>query len=507
MTRERLMPCLAVLLLVGSLGVPTARGSSITFVEYATDAECRLYTVDPASQTPCLLLDLTGEVFGQIKDPAFSPNGHRIAFSSEQDLMSTPWRSNLWVIDSNGGNLRSVTHLTPGSFPANSPTGIVEGTVYEDGQPKDGAWIYVSSLPDEVTADAYGYYRIDDVPVGQQYVTAYDPVILYDGEDFGFSPITVVDGMTSPGDVTLTWDWDNQQGVSSVCWEPSGNTALFIDNSGNLNRIHIQSRDLYDVVDVPAGVSWFDDAAVRTASGEIAVLTSVFYGDYSLEGVWLCAPDGSNMHQIVEDEYAWGSLHWSQDAAILGYTSLVYDQQSQLVSGVPFYDDQGTWLGGIAMDQGYSCEFGGWDPTGEYVCLITWDQQSPEDRSLITVRLSDYTSTQLYNGDLYCASWGPETSAPDEGPGPAEVALLGPAYPNPTRGPVTVHLLMEPATRNPSLKVYDALGRQVSVASRHGHLVRWDGRDAAGKPMPPGTYVLRLEELAHQASTTVTLVR
>ena len=104
------------IMLVASLSLPVT-GASICFVELDDNEDGALYRIDPATPTPTLLVSLVGETFGMVRCPQFSPSGQSVAFSSEEDLMSTPWRSNLWITDRNGQQHYSVTHKTPGSFP------------------------------------------------------------------------------------------------------------------------------------------------------------------------------------------------------------------------------------------------------------------------------------------------------------------------------------------------------------------------------------------------------
>ena len=74
--------------------------------------------------------------------------------------------------------------------------------------------------------------------------------------------------------------------------------------------------------------------------------------------------------------------------------------------------------------------------------------------------------------------------------------ILSPAYPNPFNPNTTINYALKEDVRA-TLKVYDLLGREVRVlVAGHQpaayHSVVWDGRDAAGRPLPSGVYIARL---------------
>jgi len=498
-------------ILLGSLWSLPSAASSICFVEVNEMDACKLYRIDPSNPAPRLILDLSQDTFGDVRDPEFSPNGQLIALACEKDMMSTPWRTNLWTIDRNGQGLTSVTHLTPGSFPSGLPTGSIEGVVYEDGDVKSGAWVYISSLEEGATADVYGHYRIDNAPVGSQYITAYDPNILYDDEDFGFMPMEIVQGMTMTVDVTLSWDWDLQQGAKSADWMPNGQEIVFIDNSGNSNRIGIDGTGLEEVVALPQDVYSFSDVAVRPTNGDMAFITEVWYGDESQAGVWICDANGNNMHQVVEDaSYGKGSIHWTPDGSMFGYSTQLQDQQGTYVDGIAFFDDQGAFQGGVAMNEGWYSEFGGWDPSQEYICVTMWPSGDFSQTTLNTVRLSDYSTTQLYGpAELSFPSWGPEASPVYDQPENIQRQfVLGPAFPNPSRGRVSIKLYGGGAVEPGEIAVYDVTGRQVAQLTAASPFSAWNGCDANGRAVPAGTYIFRLPgQRTRQASTKVVILR
>ena len=81
--------------------------------------------------------------------------------------------------------------------------------------------------------------------------------------------------------------------------------------------------------------------------------------------------------------------------------------------------------------------------------------------------------------------------------------VLGVPRPNPTAGAVTVPVALDGAAR---LDVVDVLGRVVRTASLDGAeaVAEWDGRDAAGRPVAAGVYLLRLSSASGTAAVRVT---
>ena len=73
---------------------------------------------------------------------------------------------------------------------------------------------------------------------------------------------------------------------------------------------------------------------------------------------------------------------------------------------------------------------------------------------------------------------------------------LGQAAPNPALGAATFHFAL-PREGTVSLRIYDAAGRLVRELARGvipagDHSARWDGRDAAGRELPSGVYLVEL---------------
>lgn len=101
---------------------------------------------------------------------------------------------------------------------------------------------------------------------------------------------------------------------------------------------------------------------------------------------------------------------------------------------------------------------------------------------------------------------GNEVSAPLPSSG---LSVL--AYPNPANPAVT--LRFELASNGPvQLVIHDARGREVRrLVQGHvaagPHQVRWDGADAAGRTMPSGVYLYRLQSLGGSSTGRLTLLR
>jgi flagellar hook assembly protein FlgD len=75
--------------------------------------------------------------------------------------------------------------------------------------------------------------------------------------------------------------------------------------------------------------------------------------------------------------------------------------------------------------------------------------------------------------------------------------MIEPGTPNPFSTSTRLSYTL-PAAGPGRLLVYDVQGRQVARLAdglhRAGrHTLQWDGRDAQGRPLPAGTYFLRLE--------------
>ena len=83
--------------------------------------------------------------------------------------------------------------------------------------------------------------------------------------------------------------------------------------------------------------------------------------------------------------------------------------------------------------------------------------------------------------------------------------------PNPTAGAAAIDYVM-PASGRPRITVYDLRGARVAVLDEPAreagaHVARWNGRDAAGRPVASGAYLVRVEAAGMATTRRLAVVR
>ncbi|MEM8600153.1 MAG: FlgD immunoglobulin-like domain containing protein [Bacteroidota bacterium] len=111
---------------------------------------------------------------------------------------------------------------------------------------------------------------------------------------------------------------------------------------------------------------------------------------------------------------------------------------------------------------------------------------------------------------IYRYASPPSTSIADNG-GPSPALTLSEAFPNPTAGALSFSFALADA-RRVDVGVYDLLGRRVATVATGlqaagTHEATWDGRDARGRSVGPGVYVVRLVGDGQQVTRRITRVR
>jgi hypothetical protein len=116
---------------------------------------------------------------------------------------------------------------------------------------------------------------------------------------------------------------------------------------------------------------------------------------------------------------------------------------------------------------------------------------------------------ELYSDDVYTVAPRPVANEPEAAPSGRSVLHGG--APNPFVTATTIPFDL-PRASSVHLAVYDVLGREVALladgfflAGRHE--AAWDGRDAAGRAVPAGRYLLRLDAGGAVQARAVTRVR
>jgi hypothetical protein len=97
-----------------------------------------------------------------------------------------------------------------------------------------------------------------------------------------------------------------------------------------------------------------------------------------------------------------------------------------------------------------------------------------------------------------------------DGPGPAEAFRLR-AVPNPLTSKSTINFEI-PCAGPVHLRVFDTQGRLVTTLldktlPAGSHRLKWNGRDARGREMPSGTYLIQLEVKGVRSGAKLTLLR
>ena len=91
-------------------------------------------------------------------------------------------------------------------------------------------------------------------------------------------------------------------------------------------------------------------------------------------------------------------------------------------------------------------------------------------------------------------------------------ALLQASVPNPFTVSTEIAYALPQAAAHLELGVYDVSGRKVATLAQGTelagrHVVRWDGRNASGRPLPAGIYFVRLDLPGHQEARKIVLAR
>jgi len=153
-----------------------------------------------------------------------------------------------------------------------------------------------------------------------------------------------------------------------------------------------------------------------------------------------------------------------------------------------------SYLGGSDLD-------GGWEMTLSQTgnVIVTGPSRSPD----FPTTNGAYDRTMNGVKDIFVTCFdgiGPTVSIdhPDNGQPASSHGLWLGALPNPFSGPLQVRIDLGRSAGSATLLALDGSGRVVARIRRGfqpagTHRILWDGRDARGRPVPPGVYWLRLQ--------------
>jgi len=243
----------------------------------------------------------------------------------------------------------------------------------------------------------------------------------------------------------------------------------------------------YNVVSVPAGMSWTNANAAATASGGyLATVTSSAENDF------------------IYNNLVNNPLYWSQE---------------------PNGSDLGPWLGGYqTSDNGSQAGLNWVWVTGEPWSFTNWHSGEPNN---FTGVLENYLSFKCAPtpgcrsgqwNDLpdnisvfgtsvvaYVVEWNSVSSVRT----PDVPGIVMRASPNPFSGSSRISFTT-PDTRPAVVKIFDVSGRRVrefSVPGGRDHAVDWDGKGEGGKQVPSGIYFCRVETASGFAVGRLVLIR
>jgi hypothetical protein len=121
----------------------------------------------------------------------------------------------------------------------------------------------------------------------------------------------------------------------------------------------------------------------------------------------------------------------------------------------------------------------------------------------------DLSVVDELSDSLYVFFNEPVTSSPDVDP--ARLGASVRAMPNPVRGGENVSLVVGALGGSATLEVFGVDGRRIRTLHRGAlpgsRTLTWDGRDADGRVLPAGAYVIHARGPSGEASTVVRVIR
>lgn len=281
-----------------------------------------------------------------------------------------------------------------------------------------------------------------------------------------------------------------------IAWEDHGAAG---------SSIRVQSVDINAVVYFPA---W--DGLVVAAPARVA-RRPVLVGDGGIGAIvaWHEAVAGGEdvraqrLSSVGEVRWAAGGALVCGAPAVQQFPSLVSDGKGGALLA---WEDLrgGSW--DIYAQRLDSLGVARWGANGRAVSTASSSQLGP---SLVaerdTVGIVVWTDQRVGGTDLYAQRMPLAVTLAAPLPDVPQIALA--ASPNPARGASVIEFML--AAAGPiHLALHDAAGRRVRSwvhggAAAGTHRIAWDGRDDAGRDLPPGVYLARLVTEAGEGRLTL----
>jgi hypothetical protein len=228
------------------------------------------------------------------RTPRWSPDGQRLVFASERDGNREIYVADIAAasLGGNATNLRNLSqHKAPDWQPAWSP---------------DGLRIAFSSYRDEnwelylVNADGSNLIRLTDHPEND-FSPTWSPdgsQLLFASRRFADADLFVLDVGTAEITQLTTSEWNE----FDPAWSPDGRWIAYVTQHGDQGDVYVMRADGADSINLTHSQYANDFQPTWTPDGQWVVFVSytAAEGDHEL---FRMRPDGSGVQQLTDDEY------------------------------------------------------------------------------------------------------------------------------------------------------------------------------------------------------------